>query len=262
MKNIFTTLALIASITTWAQLPNGSTAPDFTLTDINGNTFHLYEYLDQGKTVYIDFFAAHCPTCWTYHNQGHIENLYTQYGPDGSVNQAVVVVAIEHDPNNGLNELTGVSGSTQGNWLEGTTHPVINPEGAERTAIIAGYAANFYPMVYAICPDRSTTLVGPQNTATLYQEALDCASTVGTTELIEGDQIICRYNSDKAMLEVTNATSEMTLEIMDATGRIVINTPLTDSFTQIKLSSDMRGIFFCRFISNNETKEVKRILVN
>jgi thiol-disulfide isomerase/thioredoxin len=261
MKNILTAIILLAAITLRAQLPNGSTAPDFTLTDIDGNTFHLYEYLDQGKTVYIDFFAAHCPSCWAYHNQGHIENLYSQYGPNGSVNQSVVVVAIEHDPNNGLNELNGTSGNTQGNWLAGSSHPVINPEGAERAAIIADYAANFYPMVYAICPDRSTTLVGPQNTATLYQEALDCA-TVGTTELIESNQIICRYDSDKGLLEVNNATSGMTLEVMDATGRVVINMPLTDSFTQIKLSSDMRGIFFCRFISNNETKEVRKILVN
>ena len=34
-----------------AQLPAGSVAPDFTVTDINGNTHHLYGCLNQGCTV-------------------------------------------------------------------------------------------------------------------------------------------------------------------------------------------------------------------
>lgn len=34
-----------------------SQAPDFTQTDIYGNTFNLYEQLDQGKTVVLDFFS-------------------------------------------------------------------------------------------------------------------------------------------------------------------------------------------------------------
>ena len=29
-----------------AQIPNGTIAPNFTLTDINGNTHELYDYLD------------------------------------------------------------------------------------------------------------------------------------------------------------------------------------------------------------------------
>ena len=39
-----------------AQLSNGTIAPDFTLTDMNGYEHSLYQdYLDQGYTVFIDF---------------------------------------------------------------------------------------------------------------------------------------------------------------------------------------------------------------
>ena len=38
-----------------SQLPDGTIAPDFTLVDINGTTHHLYDYLDSGKTVFIEF---------------------------------------------------------------------------------------------------------------------------------------------------------------------------------------------------------------
>ena len=43
-------LALILSISSiaTAQLPDGSVAPDFTTTDVNGNTHRLYDYLDEG----------------------------------------------------------------------------------------------------------------------------------------------------------------------------------------------------------------------
>jgi len=37
-----------------AQLPNGSTAPDFTFTDMNGVSQNLYTYLNAGKVVVVD----------------------------------------------------------------------------------------------------------------------------------------------------------------------------------------------------------------
>ena len=59
-----------------AQLVNGSIAPDWTLTDINGTTHNLYNYLDNGYTVFIDFSAVWCAPCWAYHNSGALEDLY------------------------------------------------------------------------------------------------------------------------------------------------------------------------------------------
>ena len=38
-----------------SQMPDGTIAPDFTLVDINGTTHHLYDYLNSGKTVFIEF---------------------------------------------------------------------------------------------------------------------------------------------------------------------------------------------------------------
>ena len=53
MRRIFT-LLLVSSffaLTVQAQLPSGSVAPNFTVTDIDGNSWTLYDILDQGKTV-------------------------------------------------------------------------------------------------------------------------------------------------------------------------------------------------------------------
>jgi len=37
-----------------AQLPPGTLAPNFTGTDLDGNTWTLYDILDEGKSVLLD----------------------------------------------------------------------------------------------------------------------------------------------------------------------------------------------------------------
>lgn len=131
-----------------AQLPNGSIAPDFTLTDINGNTHHLYDYLDQGKGVLIVFSATWCNPCWNFHSTHVLENTYTQYGPNGT--NELMVFFIEGDPGTTLAQLQGI-GSTQGNWTAGTSFPMFNPS---TSAVIDAYQVQSFPTLYKICPNR------------------------------------------------------------------------------------------------------------
>lgn len=77
-------------------MPDGTVAPDFTLTDYYGNTHHLYDYLNDGKTVFVEIFAAHCSSCWSYHETDILKDLYNSYGPAGT--DEVMVLALEYDP--------------------------------------------------------------------------------------------------------------------------------------------------------------------
>lgn len=161
-KILFILVVFIGAFNTKAQLADGSTAPDFSLTDIDGSDQNLYSYLDAGKTVYLDIFAAHCPICWSYHNTFAMRDLYNQHGPSGSISQDIMVLAVEYDASNGSNELMGISGPTAGDWVTGTPYPIINPEGTERSNFISDYAVTYYPMIYAICPDRKITWLEPK----------------------------------------------------------------------------------------------------
>ncbi|HYG51816.1 MAG TPA: redoxin family protein [Flavobacteriales bacterium] len=224
-----------------AQLADGSTAPDFTLTDINGNTINLYSYLDAGKTVYLDMFAAHCPTCWSYHNTHALRDLYNNHGPSGSVSQDIMVIAVEHDAGNGMNELTGVSGATAGDWVTGTPYPIINPEGTDRGNFITAYDVVYYPMVYAICPDRKTTLIGTQNEATLYAHVGNCAMS-GISEMTE-QALQVYYSSTDNCLHISGANMpQANLTVYDVNGKLILQR--TCSGEPVTFSQVETGLYF------------------
>ncbi len=139
-----------------AQLPDGAIAPDFTVTDLNGNTHNLYDYLDQGIHVILDFGASWCNPCWNYHQSGVLEELYTLYGPDGT--NEVMVFLIEGD--GGTNEAclygtSGCNGGTTGDWVTGTNYPIVNLEEGN-LGIVDDYNIQWWPTVYIINSDHNT----------------------------------------------------------------------------------------------------------
>lgn len=131
-----------------SQLANGATAPDFTVTDLNGNSYNLYSLLDSGIDVVIDVSATWCGPCWNYHNSGVLDNIYHSYGPGGTGN--AMVFFIEGDPSTNLNCLYGPSGcvgGTQGNWVAGTPYPIIHEEGP---SVRSAYQVNAFPTIFLI----------------------------------------------------------------------------------------------------------------
>ena len=177
MKKI---LQLIAAVTltftaveSKAQLADGSIAPDWTLTDLNGTTHNLYTYLNAGKTVYIDVSATWCGPCWSYHNTHALRDLYDNYGPGGT--NELMVFYIEGDGATTLADLNGTTGASQGDWVTGTTYPIINPSASATTTFNANYAIGYFPTIYMICPDRSITEVGQAPMTTLYAAKSSCS---------------------------------------------------------------------------------------
>lgn len=210
---------LLPGLQVFAQLPNGSTAPDFTLTDYYGGTHNLYSYLDAGKTVFVEIFAAHCPSCWAYHQTHRLKNIYEQHGPDGS--DELMVLALEYDQYNDSNAFTGNHEPwvTQGNWLEGTPYPIFNVEDPDR-GVFTDYMVTFYPVIYKICPDRIVERVFTYQTeAQLYQMVQACLATLSVDDLSDLGDI--RFDPLSRSLIIERHTAVQGLEVFDMQGRTV-----------------------------------------
>ena len=120
-------LALLATfgVATLAASAQFGTAPDFNVTDLDGNTHQLYaDILDQGLIAVVDVSATWCPPCWSLHDSHALQDLHEAYGPDGT-NQ-LRVIFYEADAATTLADVQGTGGNTQGDWTDGVTYPIIN----------------------------------------------------------------------------------------------------------------------------------------
>ncbi|MBC7778390.1 MAG: T9SS type A sorting domain-containing protein [Phycisphaerae bacterium] len=154
MKNLLLLLAFhaLSIVSVRAQLPDGSIAPDFTAVDINGNTHNLYDLLNAGKTVYIDFFGTYCSSCFVYHHSGALEGIWDLYGPNGT--DEAFVFGIEGSAATNLACLYGPAGcigDTEGDWVTGTPYPLLHDNGPE---ITDSYGITGFTTVICICSDK------------------------------------------------------------------------------------------------------------
>jgi hypothetical protein len=174
MKVFFSVLIcfFVLSYSSFAQLSNGATAPNWTMTDIDGNAHTLYDYLNNGKAVVLDFSAAYCPSCWGYHNTHALKDFYTARGLNATNYQAHVFF-IELLANNSKGCLYGSSGGgtpyspctgsgSAGNWVAGTPYPIIDNSSQNIPYNIASY-----PTILMVCPNKATYSVGTQTAAQL-----------------------------------------------------------------------------------------------
>lgn len=178
MKKVLSLFAGMAlSVSAFAQLAPGSTAPNWTFTDLNGNSWTLYSLTAQGQTVFIDVSATWCAPCWNYHNTHALRDIYDEYGPAGTIvpNQ-IMVFYIEGDAATTIADLNGTGSNTQGNWVTGTTYPIIDP-GSATTQFNNDYNIGYFPTIYKVCPDNKIYEVGQMNSQGLLNTIGSCPST-------------------------------------------------------------------------------------
>lgn len=249
-------LSLFNSINANAQLSNGSIAPDFWLTDLDGNSHNLYTYLDQGKVVFIEFFACHCPSCWAYHNTNKLKDLYAAYGPAGT--DQLMVLMLEHDEYNGYNEFHGITQGwpTQGDWVSGNPIPIVNVEGNDRW-VFSAYNMTYYPMIYKVCPDKTVELMSTtMTTPELYSSADNCPGTLNTG--IHSLDNIYVYDGITGVFDYQGDEPLKNVEIFDLRGQSVKTERLSEKSFRV---DGLEGIYIIHLTLENNVIFTDRLYV-
>ena len=191
----FSHLALAENNPPPMPLPAGVIAPDFTITDINGISHRLYDYLDAGIDVILDFGATWCGPCWNYHQTHILRDIY-------NASEAMVLM-IEADASTPVSCIYGNCGNTIGNWTIGAPFPIINLEGSE-LSVAGDYAISYYPTVYGIAAyNKKIYEVGQASRSTWQTWLLESFQMKETTPPVVSDVACAGDNNGSIDVTIT-----------------------------------------------------------
>lgn len=191
MKYLLTIATLLCFYFSSAQLPDGTVAPDFTITDIDGNSHNLYSYLDLGIPVILDFSATWVGPAWSYAQSGALNDLYNNHGP--SATGEVMVIMLEADDSTTAADLDGSGSNTIGDWISTIDYPIAD----NAQNLFSTYQNTFYPTIYTICPNHLTVQSGQltyaEHLALIQAPSCDPLSAANNPALLEytGELIAC-----------------------------------------------------------------------
>lgn len=241
-KFIFSLLlgaAVAGPMTSNATLLNvGDSVGNITMTDLNGNTFSLYDYLDQGYTVLIDISATWCPPCWAF-DQTHVaETLYEHYGPNGTITpKKLIPIFIEGDPSTNNADLHGTGSNTQGDWVTGNDYPIVDaPNYNYISTFLNPNTTQFgFPTFVLICPNRKVIWTqdgySPAfNEAFFVSQMGNCPTPTGISDVSGFSSLNVYPNPATNLLNVQLSVStktQATISVVNVIGQKLLSQQVT-----------------------------------
>ena len=224
MKKLFTLIiAMMLSLCVKAQC-GVTVAPDFTAVDCHGEEIHLYEILDRGQYVLIDFFFMSCGPC-----QQACPKVVEAYYALGCNQHDVFFIEISPSDNNDICQW----------WAEeyGVEYPTIGTNGGG-DQIDNSFLISQYPTVILIAPNRDVVIsdLWPINTA---QTIIDALAAFGIEEHSCDETPEANPSVEITLGEVTTTTIEATFTPNDDCASYHL---LADVHSNMEMWSGMMGI--------------------
>ena len=230
--------SLVFACVTTLAVAQLDTAHDFTVTDINGEEFHLYEILDSGKVVVLDVSATWCPPCWSFHQTHISQDLHDAYGPDGT--DQIRVIFYEADVNTDDDDLNGTGSNTLGDWVSDGTYTIVNENPLQLEGDL--YYPFGFPTISIIRPEgyKITHDLWNASSVSDFEDAINESITLsGDMEEEEEEEI-----PESISIFPTLASNLLTIDLSN-TSVAIDNALITNALGQVVLSQELTagGVF-------------------
>ena len=180
-------------------------AVDFIATDIHGNTHHLFDYLDDGKFVVLDFFFTTCGPC--IESVPILNYSYIEYGCN---NADVIFLGINYF--NTDIEVVNYENN------HGSLIPAISGVEGGGGAIVTNYDVHTFPTIIIIDPSRNIINQPSQHGIGFWPPSLLSSELTNTGISTNSCEILVSLNNeinneDRKLLKIYNVLGQETEEI-------------------------------------------------
>jgi hypothetical protein len=250
MKQIFTLIILFSFLNGInAQL----IAPDFSITDTNGNTYTLYEELNKGKTIVLDFFGLQCGSCQS--DMGVLELVWQNHGA-GSGDVWVWAYETYGGSDYEVNDFVTINGGT---------FPSFSLSAED--SLIKKYHVNYVPSYFIICPNgymKSCPITD------IEQYISACATLDIDETIMEKNQLTSIFSvPGNSHIEVNFSivkNAKISIELYDLLGNRIDGKTnfyqLGSNQMKMNRAGISSGYYFIRMTDNRHFMDTKRIVIN
>jgi thiol-disulfide isomerase/thioredoxin len=248
MKHLTLLAALFATVSLSAQTTL-TQAVDFTVTDLDGDDHTLFEYLDAGQYVCIDFFAYWCGPCMST-APFFTENFHS-YGCNTG---AVTFLGVEYE---GTDTQTH---DFEEAYAGQNPPPVASGADGGGGAAHSAYGIAAFPTFILIAPDGSIVEqdIWPMGDASVLDDALasygleHMACTVDMSEE-EGFAFETYPVPARDVINVKLPSGGANVEVLNLLGQFIFSATTTDTRMRVDVSSWPAGSYMLRATTQGKT---------
>lgn len=255
MKKLCTILSLCFALGTANAQTSLTVAVDFTVTDIDGNSHNLFNILNAGQYVCIDFFFCACVPC--QQTSPYYKTTYQNYGCNSG---PVYFISIDNGDNNAQ------CISFENTYLGGNAgYPVVSGTQGGGDAVTATYGIGAFPTYILIAPNHNIIEqdmwpISSVNDFTTYFTAHGINQTAcpSGVEEIENNIMVNLFPnpaSTSLFVESADGSKITDVRIYDIVGKTILlqHFDKAEIKQEVSVAEMNKGIYYIEIVTENGT---------
>jgi thiol-disulfide isomerase/thioredoxin len=240
------------------------TAANFTVKDVYGNTIELFDILNEGKLVVIDFFSTACGTC-----QQFAPDMQMAYEEFGCNNSNVFFMGIDKGNDN--------VAVMEFDSIYGIHYPSVSGMEGGGNQVHLLYEIQATPTIVVIQPDAY--IVTPQIYPPTFNSIVDSVSNAGgipqicltsVSDLRKEKMLTISPNPARGFANIQlnlDSDKNLDIKIFNLTGQVVYQTqntnyPAGHHNVNVDLTSEPEGFYFVQVLEKNNIVSTQKLILS